>query len=329
MLENNESENQGFNSKEIKPISLPEVSISLIFATFGLFCLLGMGFATGISLLLGKFYGLDVMEISTSINENATPIERSFVRWILLLNHLGMFVLPGFLTVWLFFKNKFKIGGQEFLVKKNWKQYLMLTKMPSFMQISMGLVLLSVALPLVYYLYSINKLLPLPEWMHSMEGQTNDAIKGILKMDNFGELLANVTIMALIPAIGEELVFRGILQQQLMRKLTPIVSILLAGAIFSAIHFQFEGFFSRWLLGALLGWLYWRTQNFWVPVAAHFFNNAFQVVAQYFYASDLSTMDLEKDVEVPWFVAAISVFLIVVVMRFINQTSARETEKND
>jgi uncharacterized protein len=138
-----------------------------------------------------------------------------------------------------------------------------------------------------------------------------------------------VTIMALIPAIGEELVFRGILQQQLMRKLTPIVSILLAGAIFSAIHFQFEGFFSRWLLGALLGWLYWRTQNFWVPVAAHFFNNAFQVVAQYFYASDLSTMDLEKDVEVPWFVAAISVFLIVVVMRFINQTSVRETEKND
>jgi uncharacterized protein len=325
-----QEENQAFSeinsSEEKKPINLPEASITLILSTFGLFCLFGMGISTGITLLLGKFYGLDVIDITNSIDENATPTERGFVRWVLLLNHLGMFVLPGILTVWLFFKDKIKIAGQEFLTKMNWKQYLMVEKAPTFLQITMGLILLSVALPLVYYLYTINKLLPLPEWMRSMEGQTNDAIKGILKMDNIGELLANVTIMALIPAIGEELVFRGILQQQLMRKLTPIAAILLAGAIFSAIHFQFEGFFSRWLLGAILGWLYWSTQNFWVPVAAHFFNNAFQVLAQYFYASDLSTIDLEKDVEVPWFVAVISAFLIAVVMRFINHSDRPNTD---
>jgi uncharacterized protein len=318
-------ENTEYNQPSEEEIYLTqpnlEVRPSMIVLTFVLFSLLGTGIFMGFTMLLGEYYGLDPIAMSSSIDENATATERSFVRWMLVFSHIGTFVLPGFLTVWLFYKDKIKISGQVFSPKQNWKQYLMLDKAPTFMQITLGLLLLAVALPLVYYLYSINKMLPLPDWMRSMEGQTNDAIKGILKMENIGELLANLTIMALIPAIGEELVFRGILQQQLLRRLQdPILAILAAGAIFSAIHMQFEGFFSRWLLGSLLGWLYWQTKNFWVPVAAHFFNNGFQVAAQYFYAKDLSTIDLEKEADVPWFVALGSFFLIIVVMRFMNQT---------
>jgi uncharacterized protein len=306
----------------------PEIRVGYILMTFLLLCLLCTGVFTGLTLLVGKIYGIDAMDMSSNIDENINASERAFVRWMLFFSHMGTFVLPGFLTVWLFYKEKFNFSGQIYHAKQNWKQYLMLDKAPNFLQITMGLILLVVALPLVYYLYSINKLLPLPEWMHAMEGQTNDAIKGILKMENIGELLANLTIMALIPAIGEELVFRGLLQQQLMRKMQPIAAILVAGAVFSAIHMQFEGFFSRWLLGSLLGWLYWETKNFWVPVAAHFFNNGFQVLAQYFYSKDMSTIDIEKEADVPWFVALISVFLIYVVARFIRQTK-QLTIKND
>jgi membrane protease YdiL (CAAX protease family) len=74
------------------------------------------------------------------------------------------------------------------------------------------------------------------------------------------------------------------------------------------------------LLGFLLGWLFWKTQNFWVPVLAHFFNNGLQVVGQYLYGKEVSSVDLEQDIQVPWPFALISLFLVWVTMRFIWQT---------
>ena len=74
------------------------------------------------------------------------------------------------------------------------------------------------------------------------------------------------------------------------------------------------------LLGFLLGWLFWKTQNFWVPALAHFFNNGLQVVGQYLYGKKVSSVDLEQDIQVPWAFALISLFLVWVTMRFIWQT---------
>jgi hypothetical protein len=143
-------------------------------------------------------------------------------------------------------------------------------------------------------------------------------------MENMWELLANLTLIAILPAIGEELVFRGVIQQQLMRRIqNPWMTILLASVIFSAAHMQFEGFIPRMLLGFILGWLYWKTQNFWVPVLCHFFNNGLQVIGQYLYKQDLSTVDLEKDIQVPWQFAAISLFMIWAVVRLIQQNLSK------
>jgi membrane protease YdiL (CAAX protease family) len=125
-----------------------------------------------------------------------------------------------------------------------------------------------------------------------------------------------LVIIALLPAIGEEVVFRGVLQRQVQRVIFPTwLAILIAAAIFSAIHLQFEGFLSRWLLGVLLGWLYWQTGNLWVPAIAHFFNNAIQVLGQYLYKNDISTVDLEKDIDVPWYFALVSLVLVLWIIR--------------
>jgi membrane protease YdiL (CAAX protease family) len=180
------------------------------------------------------------------------------------------------------------------------------------------LLLMLVSIPLVLYTYSINKMLPIPESWHLMEAQTDEALKGLLQMNNPLELLGNLVIIALLPAIGEELVFRGVLQQQLLRRMkNPWVALLVSACVFSFIHFQFEGFLPRAMLGFILGWLYWKTQNFWVPVAAHFFNNGLQVFGQYLYGQKVSTIDFEQDIEVPWFAALISAFMVFVVARLI------------
>lgn len=282
------------------------VLLVLLAAVFGgmllgplLFQLLATGLGWDTSAVMGGTFSAD-----------AGGAERAQMRLLLGLSHLTTFVLSGFFTVWLFYKGP-QVNGMP-----HWADYLGVRRWPSARTIGLAILLMLVSMPLVLFLYSVNKALPLPDVLRNLESDTNEAIKGLLKMDGIGELLANLLIIALIPAIGEELLFRGLLQQQLMRRIAnPLMAILATALIFSFIHFQFEGFLSRALLGLLLGWMYWKTGNFWVPATAHFFNNGLQVVGQYLYGQHISTVDLEQDIDIHWAAALVSGVLVWGVMR--------------
>ena len=247
-----------------------------------------------------------------ALTAEATAGERWLTRIQLGLGHLLGFSVSAFLTVRLFYRNLTGTG-------KDWHDYLGVRRLPDPMLTGLTVLLMTVSLPLVLFLLNINQMVPLPESLKIAGEEANEAIKSLLQMDDIGELFANLILIALLPAIGEELMFRGVVQQQLMRRIAnPWVALLISAAIFSFVHLQFDGFLPRMFLGLLLGWLYWRTHNFWVPAAAHFFNNGLQVVGQYLYGKDISSVDLEKDIHVPWFAAALSAFLVVVTMRQID-----------
>ncbi len=238
---------------------------------------------------------------------------RGPLRLMLGLGHFFTFVLAGWGTLRLFYK------GQT-ASNPHWMDYLQARQWPGFALLALGALLMLTAMPLVLYLHQLNKLLPLPDVLKGLETGSEETLRALLIMDTPWEFLANMTIIALLPGLGEELIFRGVLQKQLMRTMaSPWWAIVVSAAVFSAIHLQFEGFISRWLLGLLLGWLYWFTSNFWVPVVAHFFNNAIQVAGQYAYRNDLSSLDLEQDVTIPWQFAAISAFCMLAVIRLIWQ----------
>lgn len=235
-----------------------------------------------------------------------TETGRYQTRLLLGLNHFCMFLLPGLFTLFLFY-------GQS---RRSILRYLKADLPPATQLVFWGLLAMLVSLPFVLFSYQINKMIPLPEMLRSMESDTTETLKKLLVMENGWELAANLVVIALLPGLGEELLFRGIVQQQLQRRLSqPWMAILATALLFSAIHMQFEGFLPRALLGVLLGWLYWRTQNFWVPAIAHFFNNAIQVIGQYLYGKQVSALDLEKDVAVPWFLVVVSVLLTFAVVR--------------
>lgn len=122
------------------------------------------------------------------------------------------------------------------------------------------------------------------------------------QMTNFTSLtqmLAGVLVIGLLPAIGEELVFRGILQREIWRASLNIhLAIWLSAVIFSTIHFQFFGFVPRVILGALFGYLYYWSGNLLIPIFSHFVNNAFIVVMVYLHQRNVTTIDIEGD-EVP------------------------------
>lgn len=254
---------------------------------------------------IAQLAGWEISVTSGMLAPDAPPAERWQMRLLLGISQFTTFILAGWVTVRLFYPPL--SASITYLQARQW---------PGLKTLLSAVLLILVSIPLVLYLYEINKALPLPESFRLMEEQTNDAIKGLLQMDNLLEFSANLMLIAIMPAIGEELVFRGVVQQQLLRRIKqPWIALILTAVIFSFIHFQFEGFLPRLLLGLLLGWLYWRTGNFWAPVAAHFANNGAQVLGQYLYHQELSTVDLEQDVEVPWYAAAISILLIWWFMR--------------
>jgi membrane protease YdiL (CAAX protease family) len=117
-------------------------------------------------------------------------------------------------------------------------------------------------------------------------------------MTNFSSLnhmLAGIFVIGLLPAVGEELVFRGLLQRELWRASLKIhVAIWLSAAIFSTIHFQFFGFVPRLILGALFGYLYYWSGNLLIPIFSHFVNNAFIVVMVYLNKTNVTTIDIES-----------------------------------
>jgi membrane protease YdiL (CAAX protease family) len=116
-----------------------------------------------------------------------------------------------------------------------------------------------------------------------------------------GEFLFGFFVIAVLPGIGEELVFRGMLQPQLQRATSNIhVAICISAFLFSSLHMQFFGFVPRLCLGALFGYLYYWSGNLIVPMMAHFINNGFSVIMLYLHQLGKIDIDVESTEAAPW-----------------------------
>ena len=165
----------------------------------------------------------------------------------------------------------------------------------------LGLIILTQLcfLPLNSWFQEINEGMKLPEAlsgleaiMKGMEESLAEMTEYLTRFDSFPKMLVGLIVIAVIAGIGEELIFRGLIQRKLYKGLkNPHTAIWLAAFIFSAIHFQFYGFLPRLFLGALFGYFYLWSGNLWVPIVAHIFNNGFAVVM--FYLSHVGAMDAD------------------------------------
>ena len=235
MEENTLIEEQDFMPQ---PPSLPEPRVRLVLlAQIGL-----MIFCSGIGVML--YYMICILagwDPSMALHADSPLAERWQMRMQLGLTHMFGFLVAGSVTVWIFYR-----GITQTQV--SWPDYLKARQRPPWSELLLGILLMAVSMPLVLYTLSLNQQFPLPEMFKTVGNQAEEALKGLLHMDSVAELLANITLVALLPALGEELVFRGVVQQQLMRRIAnPWVAILVSAAIFSAAHFQFDGFLPRML----------------------------------------------------------------------------------
>ena len=243
---------------------------------------------------LGQVMGMDYMETVQGLTQNATTQEKNFIKIALCISHFCTFILPSFAFLWLTYKKK-------------WHQSIKLQQVPSFMPSLVGAALLLMAFPLVQFIFSLNKQLPIPQWAIDQENLINNTIQQLLLVNAPSELFFNLFTIAVLPAIGEELLFRGIVQQNIEKGTkNPHIAIWLTALIFSFIHFQFQGFFPRVFLGAGLGYLFFWTRNLWIPIIAHLAYNGGQILLQYGHQQGVLGIDLNEVETVPIWLVGIS-----------------------
>ena len=165
-------------------------------------------------------------------------------------------------------------------------RWLHLDKKLSWQEVLASVVVMLLAIPGINLLSAWNQQMALPEWMSGIEqwmrmqeDAASQLTEQFLQVSTVGGLLVNIGLMALLPAVAEELTFRGVVQGMFTRN--KHVAIWAAAAIFSFVHFQFYGFIPRMLLGAMFGYMLWWTGSLWVPMLMHFVNNCAAVVVAF------------------------------------------------
>ncbi|MGG7661091.1 lysostaphin resistance A-like protein [Dyadobacter sp. BHUBP1] len=160
----------------------------------------------------------------------------------------------------------------------------------------------------------------LEKWMRDKEDQLSVMTEFLTSYTSFGQLLIALFVVTVLPAVGEETLFRGVIQTKLSQELRNIhVAIWVSAAIFSAIHFQFYGFLPRMMLGALFGYLYYWTGNLWVAVLAHFVNNGFVLVMMYLHNVGLVEINIEEAKSMPLTLIAASVIVSAAILHVIRK----------
>ena len=163
------------------------------------------------------------------------------------------------------------------------------------------------------------------EWALGEEEKRKVLTENLVAFQSLPMSLLTLLVIAVLPALGEELLFRGLLQNYFYKiTINTHWAIWISAIIFGAIHVQFYGMFPRILLGALFGYLYFWSGNLWVPILAHFFNNAFSLVMYQLYQEKVIDINVDEAEAAPWYMVAFMVIVLILSMSYFKRLNESE-----
>jgi membrane protease YdiL (CAAX protease family) len=290
--------------------------IGMAIGIFMVLSLIGMA-------ILSNMTGITMFQMTEVDTWGNNPKILTYVRGMLLIQFLGLFVIPSLLFAY--------FSDPEPL------NYIGLQKPSKPVYWLIGIVLLLLAIPLVEFTGILNRQVNFggaQKWMQSMEDDAAKQIKFMLGRHSVTELIINIIFIAVFAGIGEELFFRGVLQRMFIKaSKNPWVGIIFTSILFSALHVQFFGFVPRLLLGILLGTLYWYSGSLWVAILAHVLYDALFIVIAYLQPQimDNAETSLFPNSMLPMLALASAavVSLLVWLMKKYSTTSYHNVYKND
>lgn len=267
--------------------------------------------------MLGSLvYGVNMM--SALANGTATAAMQKF---FISLYSVGTFVLPP--LVYARVRSKDPLSFLDVRLPTAWILFVL------------ALIIMICAKPFLEWAILVNQQMKLPSffstienWMKYKEIEAEILTKQLLVMNSMEGLMVNLIVIAVIPAVGEELIFRGCIQKIFTQWCNNYhLGIWIAAILFSAIHFQFYGFLPRMLLGALFGYLFVFSKSIWIPILAHFFNNASAVIAAYVLQQQGKSLDnIIKPEFQQWYLVILSVIFTALLLRIFHRVSVSNNQ---
>lgn len=242
-----------------------------------------------------------------------------FIRLSTFLQSLFMFFLPAIcIAVWTDPPSK----------------YLNLQKSSNIYNFTASAILLFiVSMPMISLTTQLNERMILPKqladieaWMRNSEQTAEAVTQRLLQGKDLLGFISNILLIGAFTAISEEFFFRGVLQREIeLWTKSGHWSVWITAFIFSAIHLQFFGFFPRLILGALLGYIFLFSRNLWVPITAHFFNNASVIVVNFF-VEKKALDQLNNPPVTLWLImlSVVSAILCVILLKKLKQISTSQ-----
>lgn len=247
------------------------------------------------------------------------------LKWLQLMQTVGSFLLPSLLGAWIWSSNHRPLSWLQMDKGCDWRAMVLCV------------LIMVCALPGINLLAEWNSGMRLPEslgfiedYMRNQESAAALLTERFLHADNVWILLINIGLMAVLPAVAEEITFRGTLQQLLVGKsehrssVRVHLAIWLTAFVFSAIHMQFYGFIPRMLMGALFGYVFVWTGSLWCPILMHFVNNGIAVVTYFIMQQQGQPVSITNNADTlgagtTWWVGLVSIVVTIILITYLGQ----------
>jgi len=254
-------------------------------------------------------YGISLSEIIEIFRTGDYADNINMLSFFQITYSAGLFLIPAILAGFLFYGDSL--------------EYLSARGRPLIITLMLSVMVVLGAVPLINFLAEFNMNISLPEKLAGLEQRIRDTeteaeeLMNIFLSDTtISRFLINLIMIAVVPAIGEEFFFRGVLQRIFIEWFrNRHAGIIVSAILFSFMHFQFLGFIPRILLGVLFGYMLVWSGSIWIPVLAHFVNNAIAVTFYFFYNRGLIGGELDtigSDKETILYTISSSFFLIMI-----------------
>ncbi len=251
--------------KDSRPAIQFLFSLLIVLASWLIFQLL--------AILTGAFFfDVGLNEIQPALNDYKDPVYIAYQKYLQSVISIGMFVVAPLAIA--------------YSLSNNSLRYFRLDYYPGHSVAFLVGLLMILSLPMNNYFTYLNGLLDLPgafsgvqEYMEDKENRAQQVFERFLNVSGIWPLLINILVIGIIPAIGEELLFRGVLQKIFIKWTNNIfLGVFITSLAFAILHFQFLSVLPRFILGMILGYIFVWTRSLWMPIIAHFVNNSLAVV---------------------------------------------------
>jgi len=190
---------------------------------------------------------------------------------------------------------------------KNVRDYIRLQKASALEIVLAVLATIAIIPSGTYIANALSSRLKIPDFLVKINSELFTAY-------SLGEFIWLAFVIAVTPAICEEIFFRGFVQRNFERTLHG-KSVLLIGVIFGLFHMQPLGLITISLLGILFGYFYYRSKSLLPSVAAHFVNNFIAIFIMY-KSPQLDDVALASTEQIPIFWVLVTAPLAIVIIFF-------------